>query len=153
MAILLQEEGLYDRTTIYATDFNQQALDRAREGIFSAEMIKDYTYNYQKSGGQESFSNYYTSKYNMAVMGQSLKKNIVWANHNLVTDGVFACVADRLADSLSRNAPVYAYEFDDPHAPAPKPLRDAPFPVGASHSLELRYLFSVGGAPALDLCP
>jgi para-nitrobenzyl esterase len=67
-----------------------------------------------------------------------------------VTDGVFACAADRLADSLSRNAPVYAYEFDDPHAPAPKPLRDAPFPVGASHSLELRYLFSVGGAPALD---
>lgn len=67
-----------------------------------------------------------------------------------VTDGVFACVADRLADSLSRNAPVYAYEFDDPHAPAPKPLRDAPFPVGASHSLELRYLFSIGGAPALD---
>ncbi|MGB7111195.1 MAG: carboxylesterase family protein, partial [Mycobacterium sp.] len=63
---------------------------------------------------------------------------------------VFACVADRLADSLSRNAPVYAYEFDDPHAPAPKPLRDAPFPVGASHSLELRYLFSIGGAPALD---
>ena len=54
-----------------------------------------------------------------------------------VTDGVFACTADRLADSLSRNAPVYAYEFDDPHAPAPEPLRDAPFPVGASHSLEL----------------
>ena len=67
-----------------------------------------------------------------------------------VTDGVFACAADRLADSLSRNAPVYAYEFDDPHAPAPEALRDAPFPVGASHSLELRYLFSVGGAPPLD---
>ncbi|MDT5254124.1 MAG: para-nitrobenzyl esterase [Mycobacterium sp.] len=67
-----------------------------------------------------------------------------------VTDGVFACTTDRLADSLSRNAPVYAYEFDDPHAPAPETLRDAPFPVGASHSLELRYLFSVGGAPRLD---
>jgi para-nitrobenzyl esterase len=67
-----------------------------------------------------------------------------------VTDGVFACTADRLADSLSRNAPVYAYEFDDPHAPAPKFLREAPFPVGASHSLELRYLFSMGGAPPLD---
>jgi para-nitrobenzyl esterase len=66
------------------------------------------------------------------------------------TDGVFACAADRLADSLSRNAPVYAYEFDDPHAPAPKFLRDAPFPVGASHSLELRYLFSMGGAQPLD---
>ncbi|MDT5413120.1 MAG: para-nitrobenzyl esterase [Mycobacterium sp.] len=66
------------------------------------------------------------------------------------TDGVFACAADRLADSLSRNAPVYGYEFDDPHAPAPKFLRDAPFPVGASHSLELRYLFSMGGAQPLD---
>jgi para-nitrobenzyl esterase len=66
------------------------------------------------------------------------------------TDGVFACVADRLADSLSLNAPVYAYEFNDPHAPAPKLLRNAPFPVGASHSLELRYLFSMSGAPPLD---
>jgi para-nitrobenzyl esterase len=67
-----------------------------------------------------------------------------------VTDGVFACVADRLADSLSRDAPVYTYEFDDPHAPTPALLRDVPFPVGASHSLELRYLFSMGGAPPLD---
>lgn len=67
-----------------------------------------------------------------------------------VTDGVFACVADRMADALSRNAPVYAYEFDDPHAPAPELLRHAPFPLGASHSLELRYLFNVGGAPPLD---
>lgn len=67
-----------------------------------------------------------------------------------VTDGVFSCVADRMAVALSRNAPVYAYEFDDPHAPAPDSLRHAPFPVGASHSLELRYLFNVGGAPPLN---
>jgi para-nitrobenzyl esterase len=66
------------------------------------------------------------------------------------TDGVFACTANRLADSLSRNAPVYAYEFDDMHAPEPDFMRHAPFPVGASHSLELRYLFSMGGAPPLD---
>ena len=90
MAIILKEEGIYDRATIYATDFNQQALDRAKEGIFSNEMIKEYTLNYQKSGGKESFSNYYTSHYDMVIMDQSLKKNIVWANHNLVTDSVFA---------------------------------------------------------------
>jgi len=90
MAIILKEEGLYDRTTIYATDFNQQALDRAKEGIFSNEQIKEYTLNYQKAGGKESFSNYYTSRYDRAIMNQSLKKNIVWANHNLVTDSVFA---------------------------------------------------------------
>lgn len=90
MAIILQEEGLYNRTTIYATDFNQQALNKAKDGIFSTAMMKEYTVNYQLSGGKESFSNYYTSSYDNVIMDQSLKKNIVWANHNLVTDSVFA---------------------------------------------------------------
>ena len=90
MAILMQEEGLYERTTIYATDFNQRALNQAKEGIFSNNMIKEYTINYQLSGGKESFSSYYTSNYDHVTMSQSLKKNIVWANHNLVTDSVFS---------------------------------------------------------------
>lgn len=67
-----------------------------------------------------------------------------------VTDGDFACVADRMAADLAGESPVYAYEFNDRQAPAPEPLRTLPFPVGASHSLELRYLFDVGGAPALS---
>jgi chemotaxis protein methyltransferase CheR len=90
MAVITQEEGLYDRTTIYATDFNQHALNKAKEGIFSNKMIKEYTINYQLSGGKESLSTYYTSNYGHVIMNQSLKKNIVWANHNLVTDSVFA---------------------------------------------------------------
>ena len=90
VAIMLQEEGLYDRTTIYATDFNQQALSQAKEGIFSNKMIKEYTVNYHLSGGKESFSSYYTANYERVIMNKSLKKNIVWANHNLVTDSVFA---------------------------------------------------------------
>ena len=90
MAIIMQEAGLYDRTTIYATDFNQHALNRAKEGIFSNAMMKEYTANYQLSGGKESFACYYTSNFDNVIMNQSLKKNIVWANHNLVTDSVFA---------------------------------------------------------------
>jgi chemotaxis protein methyltransferase CheR len=90
MAIILREEGLYERTTIYATDFNQNALDQAKEGIFTNDQIKEYTANYQRSGGKEAFSDYYTSNYDMGIMDPSLKKNIVWANHNLVTDSVFA---------------------------------------------------------------
>ena len=89
MAVILQEEGLYDRTTIYATDFNQHALIRAKEGIFSNAMMREYTINYQLSGGKKSFSDYYTSNYDNVIMNRSLKKNIVWANHNLVTDSVF----------------------------------------------------------------
>ncbi|MGA5537695.1 carboxylesterase/lipase family protein [Mycolicibacterium nivoides] len=67
-----------------------------------------------------------------------------------VTDGAFACVSDRMAGELSRTGPVYAYEFNDRSAPAPEVMRTLPFPVGASHSLELRYLFDVGGAPPLN---
>jgi para-nitrobenzyl esterase len=59
-------------------------------------------------------------------------------------------VADWMADSLSASEAVYSYVFDDPGAPAPEPLRAAPFPVGAGHSLELRFLFDVGGAPPLS---
>lgn len=90
MAILLQEEGLFERTTIYATDFNQQVLNRAKEGIFSAKMMKEYDLNYKLSGGKESISNYYISDDDNVIMNHSLKKKIVWANHNLVTDSVFA---------------------------------------------------------------
>lgn len=67
-----------------------------------------------------------------------------------VTDGAFACVSERAAGELARVAPVYAYEFNDRSAPAPEVMRTLPFPVGASHSLELRYLFDVGGAPPLN---
>lgn len=90
MAILLKEEGIYDRTQIYATDFNQKILKVARDGIYPVTQIKEYTYNYQKSGGTESFSNYYHAGYNSVIIENHLKKNIVFADHNLVTDSVFA---------------------------------------------------------------
>ena len=90
LAIILKEEGLYNKTTIYATDFNQVVLNKSREGIYPCSIMKDYTFNYQLAGGKESFSDYYKSSYEFAIMNQSLKKNIVWANHNLVTDSVFA---------------------------------------------------------------
>ncbi len=90
MAILLKEENLLDRTQIYATDFNQKVLQQAKEGIYSIENIKVYTNNYQKSGGKNSFSDYYTANYNSVIINNSLKKNIVFADHNLVTDSVFA---------------------------------------------------------------
>lgn len=76
--------------------------------------------------------------------------NVALAYSATVTDGVFACVADRMADAIGRDESVYAYEFNDRGAPAPDPLRGVPFPIGASHSLELRYLFDIGGAPPLD---
>ncbi len=89
MAILLKEEGLYDCAQIYATDFNDEALEKSKKGIYPVESVKEYTVNYQKSGGKESFSKYYHSKYDSVIVNQDLKKNIVFANHNLVSDSVF----------------------------------------------------------------
>lgn len=89
LAIVLKEEGLYDKSLIYATDFNDTVLEAARKGIYSAENIKKSTLNYQKSGGRESFGSYYHADYDSVILDRSLKKNIVFANHNLVTDSVF----------------------------------------------------------------
>jgi len=89
MAILLKEEGLYNRTQIYATDMNEVVLQKAKEGIFAINRLKQYTINYQKAGGQESFSDYYSARYDNAVMEKSLKENVLFADHNLATDGVF----------------------------------------------------------------
>ena len=88
-AIILKEEGLYDKAQIYATDFNEVILHKAKQGIIPLDQIKQYTFNYQKAGGKESFANYYTAKYDSALIDQSLKKNIVFSDHNLATDGVF----------------------------------------------------------------
>lgn len=89
MAILLKEEGLYDRTQIYATDFNEIVLQKAKSGIYNINDIKGYTKNYQLAGGTSSFSNYYIAKYNSVILDESLKQKIIFADHNLVTDGVF----------------------------------------------------------------
>lgn len=88
-AILLIEEGLYDRAQIYATDFNPVVLQQARAGIFPLSSMRGYTTNYLAAGGQRAFSDYYTADYDSAIMERSLKERMVFADHNLVTDGVF----------------------------------------------------------------
>ena len=90
MAILLQEEGLYDRSRIYATDINEVVLQRAKAGIFPLDRMQEYTDNYMRAGGNRSFSEYYTAKYDGALFDQSLTKNVVFSQHNLVTDRSFS---------------------------------------------------------------
>jgi chemotaxis protein methyltransferase CheR len=89
LAILLQEAGLYDRATIYATDFNDSALAKAQAGIFELGQMKDATRSYQEAGGSGSFGDYYHARYDSAILSAGLKKNVTFANHNLAVDGVF----------------------------------------------------------------
>ena len=89
MAILLQEEGLYHRCRIYATDMNEVVLRKAKAGIFPLGLMQEYTQNYLKAGGKQSFSEYYTAAYDSAIFRSSLKENIVFSQHNLATDGSF----------------------------------------------------------------
>ncbi len=90
MAILLEEEGIYGKCKIYGTDFSPTVLEEARKGVYKIENMKNYTGNYLKSGGKESFSDYYTANYDYAMIGKSLKKNIMFAEHNLTLDSVFS---------------------------------------------------------------
>ncbi|MDZ8052844.1 MAG: CheR family methyltransferase [Aulosira sp. ZfuVER01] len=89
MAILLQEEGLYHRSRLYATDMNEMVLRKARDGIFPLELMQQYTHNYLQSGGKTYFSEYYTAAYDGAIFRSSLRENIVFSPHNLVTDSSF----------------------------------------------------------------
>jgi chemotaxis protein methyltransferase CheR len=90
LAILLREEGLLERTQIYATDINPASLDKARQGIFPMEAVRNYTANYQRAGGRHAFSDYYTAAYDAARFDPSLCANAVFADHSLATDSVFA---------------------------------------------------------------
>jgi chemotaxis protein methyltransferase CheR len=90
LAILLREEGLLERTLIYATDINAHALQKAEAGIFDVSRLAGFTDNHQKSGAHSSLSDYYTAAYGRAVFHKSLRQRIVFSDHSLATDGVFA---------------------------------------------------------------
>jgi chemotaxis protein methyltransferase CheR len=90
LAILLQEEGLLDRTQIYATDINADSLEAARRGVMPLDRMRLYTENYQKAGGRQAFSDYYTAAYGGALFERSLVENVTFADHSLATDSVFA---------------------------------------------------------------
>jgi chemotaxis protein methyltransferase CheR len=89
LAILLQEEKLYDKCRIYATDISHGVLRKAREGIFPLAAMRDYTTNYHHAGGSQEFSDYYTAQYDSVLFSPSLKSNVVFSEHNLATDGSF----------------------------------------------------------------
>jgi chemotaxis protein methyltransferase CheR len=90
LAILLQEEGLLERTMVYATDINPASLDKGRQGIYPLDTMQLYTANYQQAGGLKSFSDYYTAGYGGALFDKRLRDAITFADHSLATDSVFS---------------------------------------------------------------
>jgi len=107
LAILLEEAGLYERTQIYATDFNEAALRHAQEGIYPAREAQLWSRNYLAAGGSHTLADYYSARYELIKLDQRLRRNVIFANHNLVTDEVF-CEAHLV---LCRNVLIY---FSDP---------------------------------------
>lgn len=89
-AILLREEGLLDRSILYATDINPAALETAKKGIYALDRIAAFTQNHQRSGGKSSLSDYYSTAYGRAVFDKTLREQVVFSDHSLVTDAVFA---------------------------------------------------------------
>ena len=90
LAILLREEGLLERSLIYATDINTAALQKAEAGVYDVDRLAGFTENHRKSGARTSLSDYYTAAYGHAVFDKSLRKNVVFSDHSLATDSVFA---------------------------------------------------------------
>ncbi len=107
LAILLHEEGLHERTRIYATDISQALIEKARGGAFPLERMREYSDNYIRAGGRRSFSDYCTSGYEHASLARTLSENVVFARHNLVSDRSF----NEFNLILCRNVMIY---FDKP---------------------------------------
>jgi len=103
MAILLLEEGLKGRFRIYATDINEDMIHKAQQGIYPLKELQRFTRNYQKSGGTGSFSDYYTARYEHAILNASLRDSIVFAAHNLAVDADFG----EMNLVLCRNVMIY----------------------------------------------
>jgi len=90
LAIMLHELGIYDKCRIYATDVSEDALQRAREGVYHTDRLDHYTNNYLQSGGTRDFSAYFTSKHNTVRMDPRLRARVAFAQHDLVRDGPFS---------------------------------------------------------------
>jgi chemotaxis protein methyltransferase CheR len=103
MAIVLHEDGLLEKARLYATDINQRLLEQGKGRIFASKQMKDYTASYQKAGGKSDLSDYYTARHNEVILRAFLGKNIVWAEHNLVSDSSF----NEFHVVLCRNVMIY----------------------------------------------
>ncbi|GFZ81061.1 chemotaxis protein R [Paenibacillus marchantiophytorum] len=103
MAILMQEEGLAEKTRIYATDMNDRAIEAAQKGAFPLKQMQLFTKNYLDAGGEMAFSEYYTTDHQYAYFRPLMKDNLVFAQHNLVTDGSF----NEFHVILCRNVMIY----------------------------------------------
>jgi chemotaxis protein methyltransferase CheR len=103
LAILLREEGLLERSRIYATDISDRLLEQARLGVFPLERMQLYTHNYQKASGKVDFSVYYRAQGDSVIFDASLKQNIVFSQHNLVSDSAF----NEFQLILCRNVMIY----------------------------------------------
>jgi chemotaxis protein methyltransferase CheR len=135
LAILLREEGLLEKSLIYATDINPVALDKARRGIFTLTSIKGHTANYQQAGGRQAFSDYYSAAYDAAIFDPTLRTNVTFSDHSLATDSVFS--ETQLV--LCRNVLIY---FN-------KPLQDRA--LGLFHeSLSHRGFLGLGSKESID---
>lgn len=106
LAIVLAEEGLLDRCQIYATDFNEDALDTAKAGIYPEASFSTYEQGYLQAGGAGAFNDYWVRSYGSMKINQQLADHITFANHNLVTDGVFG----EMHFILCRNVLIYFNE-------------------------------------------
>jgi chemotaxis protein methyltransferase CheR len=90
IAILLQEQGLLDRSIVYATDINSASLRAAASGIYDLARLRTFTENHRRSGGSASLSDYYHAAGDSAIMDTGLRRKITFSDHSLATDNVFS---------------------------------------------------------------
>lgn len=90
LAIILAEEGLLARSILYATDINPEAITRARDGVYASDRVAAFAQNHAAAGGKQPFERYCTAAYDHVALDRALRDRIVFSDHSLATDSVFA---------------------------------------------------------------
>jgi chemotaxis protein methyltransferase CheR len=89
IAMLLREEGLSDKSKIYATDIHQSAWELTQGRKMDEVEFESARARYCLSGGGAEFGRYFTHHSNEKRLDASLLKNVVFGQHNLITDQSF----------------------------------------------------------------
>lgn len=88
LSIILEEEGLLEKSQIYATDFNNRVLAHAKDGLFDIKDFEQSSSNYKESGGKKDFKDYFLNYGKYKQIKRDLKEHLLFFNHNLATDGI-----------------------------------------------------------------
>ncbi|RJR55303.1 MAG: protein-glutamate O-methyltransferase CheR [Desulfobacteraceae bacterium] len=89
VAILLKENGLFEKTTLYSTLMSESALRAAEKGLIPACALNGRANEYRMAGGKKTLTGYFAVRKDYAWLAGSLRTAITWSQFDMVSGASF----------------------------------------------------------------